>query len=396
VVDAVAALSPPPPEWPGSILRGWHSATTLFTSLLKRDVKFRAQQALNQCLVSTGRRLMSAQRKYLIAIVGIGAQGARIVDHVCDLGHELVAAVDVGEKVGTSLRSFTTSARVPDVTVSGSVTELVGTVTPKPDIVILAAAMDATSQLELVGEVLDRGVNVITLHPDLFSRDGSWADALHKRAVAGGSSFLATGVQDTWWVQIPSLVASSSVGIHTIRITSTLSLAQLSGSIGEEMGVGASAEDFAPYGEALMQIPATLGAPLREAARRMGAVPGEAARAVEPVVTEADYVWEAGERTIPASRVVGLRETFAFDTDLGIRFEGVIEVLPISEDETADELHVLGTPQHHLRYAPFPGFEITNVALVSRIPDVIDAPPGVLFSAELPPAGYQVPGASGR
>ncbi|MER7604636.1 hypothetical protein [Nocardioides sp. NPDC127503] len=334
--------------------------------------------------------MTNEQQKYRVAIAGVGAQGARIIDHLCELGHELVGAVDVGNKVGRSLRSFTTSSRVPDVRIGGSVSELL-TFDRQPEIVVLAASTDARSQLALAGEILDRGVNVITLHPDLFARDDSWALDLEAKAIAGGSSFMASGVQDTWWVQVPALVASSSVGIHAIRVTSTLSLAQLSGSIGDEIGVGVTADEFAPYADAMMKMPATLGAPLLEAARRIGVVAGEPIRGVTPVIAEAPYDWESGSRVIPIDRVAGMRESFAFDTDKGVRFEGVIEILPIAEAETADELHVLGTPEHHLRYAPFPGFEITNVGLVARIPDVVNASPGLMFSADMHAATPQFP-----
>lgn len=332
---------------------------------------------------------MADQPKYRIVAVGLGAQGSGIVDMLCDLGHDLVGVIDVGAKVGQPVSALTTSSSVPELTVRATIGELLDSLAEPPHIAAIAASLSLEALLDMAGGLLDRGINVITLHPDVFARDDSWAKTLNERAVAGGASFLATGVQDSWWVQLPSLVTSSSVSVDAIRIVSTLSLEQLSPTIGDMLGVGGTPEEFPAQAEKVLSAPAVLGAPLAEAARRMGATASVQVRDVQPVIAELPYRWDSAGVTIPAGRVVGTRETVSFDTDRGIRFDGVLEVLPITKEETADELHVRGVPDHHLRYQPFCGLEITNVALVARVPDVVAAAPGVLFSAELPPASHQ-------
>lgn len=329
-------------------------------------------------------------RRFQVVLVGIGVQGSGVADLLCDLGHDLVAVVDVGDKVGRRVSDFTSSVSVPELTIQETLPEALNKLHRVPDIVAITASLPLDALLAMAGLTLDRGINVITLHPDAFAPDSDWAPALHDRAIAGGASFLATGVQDTWWVQLPALVASSTVDLKSVRIISSLSLEQLSPTVGRMLGVGQSPAEFeSKAAPALLESPPTLGSPLLESARRMGLASNEIKRELEPVLGEKPYDWPAWGSVIPAGRVVGIRETVSFGTDEGIAFQGIIEVLPISHDETADELHVIGVPEHHLKYQPFDGHAITNVALAARVPDVVRAAPGVLFSADLPPASHQ-------
>ncbi|GAA3881983.1 dihydrodipicolinate reductase [Leifsonia kafniensis] len=332
---------------------------------------------------------LNTQDVYRIVLVGLGSQGAGIASILCELGHELVGVVDIGAKVGKSLGELITAPRAPDIFVSGSLDALLDSLVEKPDIVVLSLALDLEPILDLAASVLDRGINAITLQQDVLTRDHAWADRMHERAMRGGASFMASGVQDSWWVQMPAMVAASSLDISTVRITSVLSIEQLSKSVGEEVGFPLTPEEFSRHAQGQKDYPSVLGAPMTEAARRMGLITGIVTKDVEPVIADRTFHWEAGNMPIDQGMTTGLVETVAFETDRGIRFEGIIKVLPIAIEEAFDSLDVIGTPSHHLVYKPFPGYDITNVALVSRIPDVVRAEPGMLFPAEMPAASPQ-------
>ncbi|MDJ1372262.1 hypothetical protein [Gulosibacter molinativorax] len=326
---------------------------------------------------------------YRVVTVGIGAQGARIAELLHHVGHEILGAVDIGDKVGKPLAEFIEGEDVPDVAVTEDLFTLLDGLETKPEIVVLTPALSLERILDMAGQVLDRGINVITLQQDVLSRDDSWATGMHERAVRGGASFMASGVQDTWWVQLPALVSASSLDITTVRLTSEISLQALSAGVGEEIGVPLSAEEFAAHTEATKDVPSVLGAPMVEAARRMGAVAGPVSKETVPIFADATYEWGLAGTTIQPGQTCGFVETLSFETDRGIRFEGIVTVQPIEQDESKDSLDVIGMPTHHLEYRPFPSYEITNVALISRIPDVVNAEPGMLFSAEMPVASHQ-------
>lgn len=324
-----------------------------------------------------------------LVIVGLGSQGAGIADEVVALGHEIVGAVDIAPKAGRSIREFTTEPRMPDLLVSD---DLEGTLrSTAPDLMILAAALPLEPILEMAGTALDQGINVLTLQQDTLTRDDSWADAVDRRAHAGGASFMGTGMQDIWWVQLPALVAASSLDITRVRVSSEISLEQLSAGIGEEIGIGLTEAEFAEFAVATAEYPSVLGAPMVEAARRMGLRAGQVSKHTVPTFAGGPYAWRAGGVTIPAGQSSGFVETVGFTTDRGIVFEGTVSVQPKEPEEARDELHIDGRPDLHVILPQFPGHAITNTSLIARIPDVIAAPPGVCFAAEMPPPTHQLP-----
>lgn len=328
-------------------------------------------------------------RAYRLVIVGLGSQGAGIADEVVALGHRLVGAVDIAPKAGRSIREFTTAPSMPELTVSD---DLEGTLRrTAPDAVILAPALGLAPILEMAGTALDLGIDVLTLQQDVLSRDDGWAEAVDARARAGGASLMASGVQDIWWVQLPALVAASSLDITRVRFSSEISLEQLSRAIGEEIGVLLSHEEFAEFARATADSPSVLGAPMVEAARRMGLRAGPVSKRIVPIFPGEEVEWRAGGVTIPSDRTCGFTETVSFTTDRGIVFEGTVAVQRKHPDDACDELHIDGRPDLHLILPKFPGHEITNTSLIARIPDVIAAPPGVRFAAEMPPPRHQLP-----
>lgn len=133
-----------------------------------------------------------------------------------------------------------------------------------------------------------------------------------------------------------------------------------------------------------------MGGPMTEAARRMG---------LTPRTVQHDYTYQLSEypveldngRIIEPGQATGTYETVRFVTDEGIEFEGVIQVVPIPVDEAGGALEISGNPDLHTEYRPFPDEELTNNGLLNRIPDIISAPPGLHFSAEMPKARHQLP-----
>lgn len=328
--------------------------------------------------------------RYRVVVVGLGAQGTGVAQRLVDVGHDIVGVTDVGPKVGRPLTEFLTGERVPELRIRDDLDALLDELAPAPDIVVLTPALGLEAILELAGGVLDRGINAITLQQDVLTRDPAWADRMHDRAVRGGASFLASGFQDAWWVQLPALVASQSLDIEVVRLTSEVSLAGLSAGVGAEIGVPLSPEEFAEHAERTRDVPSVLGAPLGEAARRMGLTPGRATKTVAPILAEEPYAWELGGTTIPVGQTCGFREIVRFTTAEGIEFEGHHAVVTTPIEQTVERIDIVGSPNLTVEGHALPGFDITNTAIVARIPDVVEAAPGMLFAAELPPARHQL------
>lgn len=325
---------------------------------------------------------------YRIAVVGLGAQGSGIVRNLHDLGHQVIGAVDIGEKVGQPIGEVVGQPALTSI-VSATADELLVGLNAPLDLVIVAATGSRELTIKLMKQYLKHGVNVLTLHQDLFTYEAGWADELHEYCVEHGASAMGTGIQDTWWVQLPAVFAGSSLDIKKVSYNSLLSADQLSAGIHAEIGIGFALDDFRDLVESLKGRPSVMGGPMSEAARRMGLVPGKITHIYEPQVSDERIELSESGTVIEPGKAMGTLETVSFATDRGIDFEGVIQVLPIAPEDARDTLVISGTPDLHIEYRPFPGEELTNNGLISRIPDIVHAAPGLHFAAELGPARHQ-------
>ncbi|MFE7422063.1 hypothetical protein [Rhodococcus sp. NPDC057529] len=332
---------------------------------------------------------------YRVVIVGLGHHGVGIARLLPALGHQIVGGVDIGDKVGRPLSEIVGLPAGLDVTVTGSVHELLDALETPPDIAVLTASASADVVFEQARHFIRHGINVVTLHQDGLTPDPAWTGELHRLCTEHRASFLATGVQDIWWVQLPALVAAASQNIRKITFTHTVALDSLSDAVAREIGIGSTPEEFARVAAAAQAHPSVLGGPMREAARRIGATAAAVHETYEPQFSDTEVRWNGGTSVIAVGDAIGTRETVRFSTDRGIDFEGVIQVVPIAVDEAASALTITGQPDLHLEIQPFPGDDLTNTGLISRIPDVVEAAPGVLFSADLPPARHHFAAAPG-
>ncbi|HWH26802.1 MAG TPA: hypothetical protein VNT53_09180 [Pseudolysinimonas sp.] len=325
-----------------------------------------------------------------IATVGLGQQGQGIARLLEEAGYQLVGGVDIGDKVGKKISDFANGV-TGEATVYGSVTELISAVDDL-DVIVLAAAISLEITVGQAREAFEAGINVLTLQPDLFEPTPDWADELQAIGEKTGASLLATGVQDPWWVQMPSVAAASTVNIRSVQVEHLIDLESIAAGIMTSIGVNVPASEFGPYQEGIEALPPILGGPLRLAAVAMGMVPGEVSAQIVPYVAESDVRWNSGDTVIPAGNITGYEEVTTFTTDAGVEFRGFLRLRPLVGDEVpSDELTIDGDPSLHLRNAPFPGQQVTNIALVARIPDIIAAPGGVHSPADLGPARYRPP-----
>lgn len=335
--------------------------------------------------------LSATKPRTRVAVIGLGQQGSGIAELLGRQGYELVGGVDIGPKVGKKISEF-----VPGVSgegmIFGSLTELLNGVNHQLDVAVLAAAIDRATTLDQAREFLAAGVNVLTLHQDLFDPLPEWADELHALGKSTGASFLATGVQDTWWVQIPSVAAASTNNVRSVQIEHLIDMESIPVHIMQEWGVGIPSSEFGPTKFKLEQLPPILGAPLRVCAQAFGFEPDALSTSINPIVNDEPVAWKSGSRLLPPGSVIGTEEVTSFQTNAGVDFRGYLRVRPLLSGEyPTDIVTIDADPVLRLEHTPFPGQQVTNIALVARIPDILEASGGVHSAGTLGPAKYRAP-----
>lgn len=334
-------------------------------------------------------RTASANQHIKVLLVGVGLHGLTIAEKILEDGYSLLACVDPGEKANTQLGAHIQHPRAALIPVLADTAAAIEEFGSQSDIAILTPAVDGPLLAQIAERYLAAGINVITIHQDFFG-PGDWTEGLDRVARHTGTSFLATGVQDTWWVHLPNLIAASTTELRAIEFNSVVDLDSLSAEVGTEIGANLSAADFKTHAKVILDYPAVMGLPIEECARKLGLHIVKTAREITPVTSDQPRMWTSGETTIAAGSTIGMKEVTRFDTAEGITLTGSISARLLDDGEVShDSLDIKGAPDIHLEFSPFPGEFITNAALVNRIHDVMNASPGVHFVADLPPAQYR-------
>jgi hypothetical protein len=323
-----------------------------------------------------------------VAIIGLGLHGARIACVLLDDGHDLIGAADPS-LAGRPLSAVVDHPRAPSSAVLAEAADLLRE-RPRADVAIVAAGVDLAELKRICGPLLRAGVNVLTINEQAFDPDDAWAAAIDEHARAGRASFLATGVQDAWWVHVPAVAASSVRALRRVVIDSDVDIASLSIGYGELFGVGQPRERFLAVREALSSDETVLGGPLRVLARRLGLQPGRVEARFEPCLAERACPWPAAGVDVPTGTLLGYAEHTVVPTVEGVVLEGTFTTVLMEPGRSSrDRVTLEGDPVLHLEHRPFPGDRITDIVPAARVEDIRLASPGFHTAGTLPPPRYR-------
>ncbi|MEU3617999.1 hypothetical protein ABZ725_37635 [Streptomyces sp. NPDC006872] len=322
-----------------------------------------------------------------VAVVGVGRHGSRIAAALVEDGFTLVGAADpslagrrLDEVIGTACGDLVI---VPD---AASLADAVDA-----QVAIVTAPVGLGGLREIAFALFDAGMNVLTIQPDAFDPPKEWGEEVDARARARGVSFLATGVQDVWWVHLPAVAAGSVRALRKVRVDDLVDVGELWAGLGGMIGLGRPAEEFPQIrDEVLLAKSPVLGGALRVLARRLHLTPGGSRHTVEPVVASRPMPWATGKTVVEPGQLAGYVETTELSTLEGVEFTGTIRTALLGPDEVAyDRVELHGDPVVRLVISPFPGDRVTDVVPIARVRDLIDAPAGLHTAATMPPASYR-------
>jgi 4-hydroxy-tetrahydrodipicolinate reductase len=147
-------------------------------------------------------------------VVGLGHHGALLARQIADRGYALVGAVEVNDLVGKDLPTIISGAAEGSVVHPAPAAALAA----KPEIAVIAVTVPLDVLVSISREFLAAGVNVVTINPEFFDTAQDWKAELDAVGRQTGATLLATGVQDTWWVQMPAVAAGASSEVTRITV----------------------------------------------------------------------------------------------------------------------------------------------------------------------------------
>lgn len=322
-------------------------------------------------------------------IVGLGVHGRGIARLGAEAGITFVAAVDPFQ-AGKDVGALVEAPALAGLSVAASVDELdwpgMGA-----DIAIVAAKAPVPQIVELMKELLDHGVDVVTIVEDAYDLqliDPALHEILDRAARQAGKTAVATGTQDIAWVGL----VMSATGL--VRELESIDLKQHLGVDGypEEFvrwaGIGVTVEDWEAAAQVANQTPSVFGGVLPTMARALGLTPGQQRRQMEVFSVDYDLKSETFGRMIPAGEPAGRKDLVVLETEEGVRLsaELVTSAVMGQDDFTAA---IQGQTRVELEHRLLPASPTVDATVINRVPDVLAAPAGLIATPELPPARYR-------
>lgn len=327
-----------------------------------------------------------------IAVHGLGAMGLEIVRILHGRGANIVAAIvrpgsdkggrDLGELAGVGALGL--PAR-------GDAEQALHEAAPDIVIVTVSTYLD-DAQYEIFSAAVRAGANVITLAEEMlypFATDNPRARALDTLAERHQVTVTGTGHQDAYWVNLISVLAGSTHDLGSVSGRLSWSVDDFGRALAEQQRVNATAEEFAAW-QAAAERPPTFGHySLHALAATIDLTPrGTVVTTTEPVIAQHGTYSKALGATVPRGRLLGYTDTDTLHTTEGVTLSISSQGSVYGEGERDYNEWSLadssGLPTLHLRNSDLNTAHTTCATLVNRIPDVIDAKPGIVTVDRLP------------
>lgn len=328
-------------------------------------------------------------KPYRCLIFGLGKVGQEACSVLLRDGIEIVGAYSRHSHVGKDLGELLGRDRA-GITVRAS-----GDFKPGRGMADIALFFTTSSLEDLLGQAracLESGIDVVTiaeagLYP--WNHSPALAAELDAIAKAGGATLTATGVNDLAMTQMPAVLGAFGTGIKRIVMECTGDFGKFGEELLKSLPLGLDQSGFDGWLDAAAS--GSHGASIAgQSLEALLAVTDM--QATEPVAIDVQPVWAEEALQVPtldkvlaANSSCGITEIATARTTEGVELEmRLIGKVFAPHDEEYLHIQVIGDQVITLRLAPMSGVATTAALVLSRIPDVLAAAPGLQTTDRLP------------
>lgn len=331
-------------------------------------------------------------RRVRAVVYGAGAMGLQATRMMAEKGIDVVGAIARSpEKVGRDLGELAGLGSRLGVTIEADAAHVIAS--RRPDVVLLATQSFLPEIFDQVALCLRSGVNVLTIAEEaLYPWNSSPALAAELDALARGNgvTVMGCGHQDSFWVHLVGTLMGASHRIDSVSGRASWNADEYGADVIQSKHVGETLDQF-HRSVASADAPPTYGRNLLGALAQIGGfTPREYESKVRPVLADESRTSKSIGVTLPAGVVIGYS-----DVDVMHTFEGPTFTFEMSgyvygpDDNDINEWVIGGEPDLRLSNGVVPSYVTTCSQWVNRIPDVINARPGLVTLDELPPLRYR-------
>ena len=342
------------------------------------------------------------ERKVKVVQIGTGKMAKYTMRYVLEKGGELVGAIDVnpaviGKDIGEIIGGENLGVKVTDLKDAEEMLKQV-----KPDICIvetMSLLKDVEEPLMLCAKL---GINAVSTCEEAFyswNSNPNLTKKIDELAKQTGCTITGSGYQDIYWGQLITSICGSTQKITKIKGSSSYNVEDYGIALANAHGAGLTLDEFDKQVASVDKISDEERQKIIESGEylpsymwntngwlcdKLGLTIKSQTQVTVPTTNKEDIYSSTLGMTVKAGDATGMSAVVTTETEEGITIESeCIGKVYSKEDFDKNEWSVYGEPDTTITVARPATVELTCATVVNRIPDIINARPGFVPTAEI-------------
>lgn len=236
-------------------------------------------------------------------------------------------------------------------------------------------------------KLLANQVNVLTSLADIYVMQHHFPqmyEELDALAKENSVTFFASGIQDVFWTVLPVALTGCNLEIREIRGVNVALIDHFGPAVADECYVGWSLDEF-ERANASGTLPTNdFLIALYELAKKLELHPCSERSFIKPLLAKEDTYFKTIDRYVEAGQLLGNRVESVLETEEGITLRcHLVSKMAEESDTDLNSWEIIGVPTINIITEHMQGEITTSSSIINRIPDVINAPPGVVSASEM-------------